>query len=56
MGLRHLILVIWFRFLTLLALVSIFLPPDAQNPHVWGDVFVTFCAAWFWTASDYVPD
>ena len=42
------------RYATVIALTAIFLPPDSQNPHVWGDLFLATVGAIFWAASDHI--
>jgi hypothetical protein len=40
------------RIVCIFAVTGIFLPPDAQNPHVWGDVFLACCGGLMWAGSD----
>lgn len=49
----------WFQILMLRVLavvtaIGILVPPDAQNPHAWGDGFLAISAGFLWFAGDYL--
>ena len=52
MDVKDVILLIINRIGVILIVVNIFLPPDAQNPHVWGDAALCVVGGLLWAWGD----
>jgi hypothetical protein len=45
-------IVVVMRIMVVLLVCGTFLPPDTQNPHALGDVFLMIGAGFIWAAGD----
>lgn len=54
MTLAKYVMIFALRTAMIMSIIGVFLPPDAQNPHVFADAFLCIASAFFWTASDRI--
>jgi hypothetical protein len=51
-GMVRILPFVFFRIMTVLIAVRIFLPLDAETPHVWGDLALCIAVGIFWANAD----